>query len=58
MPILLHAFNNFISSLLLINGKTESFGDFFHLPEYAILLIGIFIFTLFYYLFEKYKIRS
>lgn len=58
MPILLHAFNNFINSLLLINGKTESFGDLFHLPEHIILLIGIVIFSVFYYLFEKYNVKT
>ncbi len=58
MPILLHAFNNFISSILLINGKTESFGNLFHLPEYIILIIGIVIFSVFYFLFGRIKIKN
>lgn len=51
MPILLHAFNNGISSYLLITGKTESFGDLFGIENWYVLLIGILIFSLFYYLF-------
>lgn len=51
MSIFLHAFNNGISAYLLIKMKTESFSDFFHVSEFVILLIGISVFSLFYYLF-------
>lgn len=51
MPILLHAFNNFISAYMLLNGNTESITENLHLPDYAGLLAGILLFLLFYYLF-------
>ncbi len=58
MPILLHAFNNGISTLLLFYGDTESFSDFFHISEYVILGIGIVIFAIFYFLFmKKYRVH-
>lgn len=56
MPILLHAFNNGISTMLIAFGGTESFSDFFKISEYIILLLGIVIFTVFYYLFKRNKI--
>lgn len=59
MAILLHAFNNFISSLMIINTKTENFGDFFKLPEIIILILGAIIFSVFYYLFMiKSKVKT
>ena len=59
MAILLHAFNNFISSLMIINTKTENFGDFFKLPEILILILGAIIFSVFYYLFVvKFKSKT
>lgn len=59
MAILLHAFNNFISSLMIINTKTENFGDFFKLPEIIILILGAIIFSVFYYLFVvKFKSKT
>lgn len=51
MPILLHAFNNFIGSLLITKYKTESFADSFNIAEWQVLLAGIVIFSVFYYLF-------
>lgn len=51
MPILLHAFNNFISAYMLLNGNTESISENLHLPNYVGLIVGILIFSLFYYLF-------
>lgn len=57
LPILLHAFNNLVSTLMMTTFKTESFSDAFHLPEWAILGLGIVIFATFYYLFTKrYKV--
>lgn len=55
MPILLHAFNNGISTLLIHYGNTESFGQFFGISEYFILGAGIVIFAVFYLLFMKYN---
>lgn len=57
MPILLHAFNNGISALLLIFGDTESIGEFFGISSYVILAIGIIIFAISFYFFtKKYEI--
>ena len=56
LPILLHAFNNLVSTVMMTCFKTESFADAFHIPEWAVLLIGIALFNTFYYLFaRKYK---
>lgn len=58
MPILLHAFNNGISTVLIHYGNTESFSDFFGIPEVVILLAGIVLFGVFYYLFtRKYRVH-
>ncbi len=53
MPILLHAFNNGLSAILLYYGNTESFNETFQVSEYLILGIGIAIFGVFYFLFMK-----
>ncbi len=58
LPMLLHAFNNLCSSVLIFYTKTESFADAFKVSEWVILLIGIVLFSLFYYLFmKKYKVH-
>lgn len=58
MPILLHAFNNLCSSLLIFYGKTESFAAFFHVSENLVLAVGIVLFTVFYFLFtRKYRVH-
>ncbi len=58
MPILLHAFNNLCSSLLIFYGNTESFADFFKIQEWQILAAGVTIFGIFYFLFtKKYKVH-
>lgn len=57
MPMLLHAFNNGISTILMYYGKTESFSDFFGLSPYLLLGVGIVLFVVFYYFFtHKYEI--
>jgi membrane protease YdiL (CAAX protease family) len=53
LPMLLHGFNNLCSTLLVTYTKNESFADAFKIPEWTLLLIGIIIFSLFYYLFVK-----
>ncbi|WP_278379272.1 CPBP family intramembrane glutamic endopeptidase [Chryseobacterium arthrosphaerae] len=58
VPMLLHGFNNFTLSLLVIYGKNESFAKVFNVSEWVILAIGIVLFSLFYYLFmKKYKVH-
>lgn len=58
MPILLHAFNNGISALLIFSGNTESFSDYFGISTYILLGAGIVIFAVFYYFFtHKYEIH-
>ncbi|MFC3161322.1 hypothetical protein SAMN05443633_101401 [Chryseobacterium arachidis] len=53
LPMLLHAFNNLCSTLLVIYTQKESFAEAFQLSEWIILAIGIVLFSLFYYLFVK-----
>lgn len=58
LPILLHAFNNLCSSILIFYGKTESFAETFKISEWAILGIGIVFFSIFCYLFmKKYRVH-
>lgn len=58
LPMLLHGFNNLCSSLLIAYTKNESFAEAFKVSEWIILLIGIVLFSLFYYLFmKKYKVH-
>ncbi|KIC64295.1 CPBP family intramembrane glutamic endopeptidase [Chryseobacterium taiwanense] len=58
LPMLLHAFNNLCSSILIFYTKNESFADAFKVSEWVILAIGIVLFSLFYYLFmKKYKVH-
>ncbi len=58
LPMLLHGFNNLCSTLLITYIKTESFADAFKVSEWIILMIGIALFSLFYFLFmKKYKVH-
>lgn len=58
LPILLHAFNNLCSSILIFYGNTESFAETFKVPEWSVLGSGIILFSLFYYLFmKKYRVH-
>ena len=58
LPILLHAFNNLCSAILIFYGNTESFADTFKVSEWLILAIGIVLFTTFYILFtKKYRVH-
>lgn len=56
MPMLLHFFNNTIAAILLKYYDTENFSELLNIPNYIILLTGIVIFSVFYYLF-MYKNR-
>lgn len=51
LPIMLHAFNNLMSSLLMIYTKEESYSGFFGISETNLLLIGIVLTAIFGYLF-------
>jgi len=58
LPILLHAFNNLSSSILIFYGDSESFADVFRISEWIVLAIGIILFAVFYYLFtRKYRVH-
>ena len=58
LPVLLHAFNNLCSSILIFYGDTESFAEVFHISEWIVLAIGIMLFAVFYYLFtRKYRVH-
>ena len=58
LPILLHAFNNLCSSILIFYGDTESFAEVFQISEWIVLGIGILLFAVFYYLFtRRYRVH-
>lgn len=58
LSILLHAFNNLCSAMLIFYGKTESFADNFQISEWTVLGIGILLFGIFFYLFmKKYRVH-
>lgn len=59
LPIILHAFNNLCSALLIFYADTESFADTFQVSEWLLLGVGIVLFGVFYYLFiRKYRVLS
>lgn len=53
LSILLHAFNNLISCLLILNTKSESIADAVGLPPAVLLGLGIAVFAVFYLIFQK-----
>ena len=58
LPILLHAFNNLCSVILISYNKTESFAETFNVSEWLLLAVGIVVFTTFYLLFtKKYRVH-
>lgn len=59
LPILLHAFNNLCSALLIFYGGTESFAEVFKVSEYTVLAAGILLFGVFWYIFrQKFRVRT
>jgi membrane protease YdiL (CAAX protease family) len=54
LPMLLHGFNNFCSTVIIFFVKTESFADAFDISEYTVLSIGILLFAIFLFLFLKF----
>lgn len=58
LSILLHAFNNLVSSILIFYGHTEGFSESFKVSEWLILGVGIVLLSVFYYLFmKKYRVH-
>ncbi|WP_292010491.1 type II CAAX endopeptidase family protein [Chryseobacterium sp.] len=57
LAMFLHAFNNLCSSLLISYTKNESFAEAAHVSEWVILVVGIVLFSVFYYLFTNNKIH-
>lgn len=55
VPILLHAFNNFIATLLMIGFKEESIGNAFGISEAYLLITGAVLFGVFGFLLVKQK---
>ena len=59
LPILLHAFNNLCSALLIFYSNTESFADAFKISDWMLLVAGLLLFAGFGYLFiKKYRVLS
>lgn len=57
LPVLLHGFNNLVSTLQMVFTDTESFSQVLKVPEWTIFLTGIIIFSVFCYLFtQKYRV--
>lgn len=58
LPILLHAFNNLCSVLLIFMTDKESFAEAALLPQWIIFAIGVILFTVFYLIFTKrYRVQ-
>lgn len=58
LPMLLHGFNNLCSAVLIFYTQKESFAEAFNVKEWMILVIGILLFSVFFYLFTfKNKVR-
>ena len=58
LPMLLHGFNNLCSAVLIFYTQKESFAEAFEMQGWMILVIGIVLFSVFFYLFAfKNKVR-
>lgn len=55
MPILLHAFNNLTSAIMMLYSDSETFPDLVHINKELILVIGIVIFMIPFYFFAIQK---
>lgn len=58
VAILLHAFNNLISAILILSGKTENFAETFGVGQLLLLLIGILLAAISFYLLQRSKFTS
>jgi len=55
MPILLHAFNNGISAIIMLYSESENFSDILHISKEMVLVIGIVVFAVPFYFFAIHK---
>lgn len=55
MPILLHAFNNLVSAILMLVCQSESFSEVFKINPELLLVIGIVLFAIPFYFFAIQK---
>lgn len=53
LPIILHAFNNFLAAMMIIYVKKDSFAEVFETKEIYLLGVGIFLFSIALYAFMK-----
>ena len=57
IPILLHAFNNGIASLMMMYGDAENFAQVFSISEWMVFVVGLILLLFFAFLFVKNKIK-
>lgn len=55
MPILLHAFNNLLSALMMIYSDSETFSGLFNINKELLLVAGVVIFAIPFYFFAIHK---
>jgi len=55
MPILLHAFNNLVSAMMMLYSDSETFSDLFKIKPEVLLVAGLVIFIIPFYFFAIHK---
>ena len=55
MPILLHAFNNLLSALMMMYSESETFSELFKINKELALVFGVVIFAIPFYFFAIHK---
>lgn len=55
MPVLLHAFNNLVSAMMMLYSGSETFSDLFSVSNELILIAGLLIFVIPFYFFAIQK---
>lgn len=55
MPILLHAFNNFVSAMMMLYSDSETFSDLLKIKPELLLAAGLAIFVIPFYFFAIHK---
>ncbi|WP_312765940.1 type II CAAX endopeptidase family protein [Epilithonimonas sp.] len=55
MSILLHAFNNLVSAMMMLYSDSETFSDLIHFDNELVLVMGIVIFAVPFYFFAIHK---
>lgn len=53
LPIMMHAFNNFLAAMMIIYVKKDSFAEVFQSKEIYLLGVGIFLLSIAFYAFMK-----